>query len=124
RDIFDNGGYIEDQVVGVALLPELAVDIGTHSQGVRIVDLALDQPGPDRAEGVEALGLDRGPIHIGHEIAGGHVVDNRVAADVSHGLGAVHAPALAANHYPQFRFVVHVLDTRRGHDRGAVADQG
>ena len=59
-DVGDQGGDVEDHVLGGAVLLDVAVEVGLHPQ-VADVELGLD-PGAERAEGVEALGA--GELHV------------------------------------------------------------
>src|SRR3954463_850055 len=77
-DVGDQGRYVEDQVGGAAVLLDLAVEEGLHTQ-VADVQIGLD-PRPEGAEGVEALGPGELPV-LALQVARRHVVADRVAVD-------------------------------------------
>src|SRR4029079_4756619 len=78
----DQVGDVEDHRLGVALLPDLAVDGELHVEVLRVLDLVLgDHPGAERAEALAALAL--GPLAgtLDLEYAFGHVRRQAVAGD-------------------------------------------
>jgi hypothetical protein len=78
-DVAEQGGDIEDEVVGRAVLAKFAVDAGFDGQaGFRIDFVAND--GADRAEGVKALGSSPLTVFL-LQVTGGYVVGQGVAAD-------------------------------------------
>ena len=80
----------------------------------------VNDPGAHRAESIKALGLDRRPIEIAHEIADRKVVAYRISGHVIHRLIALNAARLAPDHNAQFTLVVHVLDSCRPHHRSQM----
>src|SRR5262249_7875186 len=87
-------------------LAALAVDIGGKLARIEVVELvARDQPGPDRAESIQALAKEPLPVPL---LQGprGHVVDDGEAEDVVESLGALHAYSASPDDDAQFAFVV------------------
>ena len=81
-DVVEQVGDGEDEVGGVALLLDFAVETGGEGDGGAGggVDLVGDD-GADGAEGVETFAS--GPLAVGLlDVSGGDVVDDDVAADV------------------------------------------
>src|SRR5262249_38396388 len=61
RSVPDQVPAIEDHCRGVAALALLAVDFDPHVEALRVLDRVLvDEPGPERTEGLAALAL--GPL--------------------------------------------------------------
>src|SRR6185312_11953730 len=108
----------EDEVSGVAVLAQLAIDAGLDGEAVPGVDFTvtplghLNHPGADRTEGVESFGP--GPLRIGFlQVACGDVVDAGVAQNIGPNVapgGQLRTAALYD--HAQLAFVVHVLRER------------
>ena len=84
-EVRDEVGHVEDQLRGAAVLHLLAVDPGPELQDVRVRHfLAIGEAGPERREGLAHLALRPLARHE-LEVAGAHVVDDRIAEDVVEG---------------------------------------
>ena len=122
-DLLDQGGDVEDHVAGVAVLLEVAVEVGLHADAVDEVlrvEVGLD-PRAERAEGVEALGP--GELHVGAlQVARGHVVGDGVAEDHVGRLRGRDLAADPADHHGQLALEVQVLGLLRVADRLARPD--
>ena len=116
----DQLGDAEDHLRGVGVLQQLAVDLRGHAQVLRVVD--LDELGPERAEGVQALGAH--PLDVGElQVARGDVVGDRVAADVGERVLLGDVARFAVDHDRQLDLPVDALGQPAGDpDLVAVAD--
>src|SRR6266540_6924959 len=95
-DVRDDLRDAEHHGARVAGLHALAVDLERHAERLRVADLVGgDEPGADRARGVEALALV--PLRGRHlEGALRDIVDDAVARDVAERGGLVDVSGLAA----------------------------
>ena len=107
-----------DHLVGVAVLPGLAVDLRPQTQLLRIGDLvAGHEPGTEGREGVAGLALRPLAGAPELEVALAHVVADAVAGDVVEGVGLVHVLARHADDGGEFDLVVGPFGTPGNDDR-------
>ena len=104
-DIGEQPGDGKDEVEGRGVLAQLAVDAGFQGQPGRGIQLVADD-GANRSKGVEALGA--GPLAIlALQVASGHVVGQRVAAQGGAPFFFFQIADAAADHQRQLTFKVH-----------------
>src|ERR1039458_1611305 len=115
-DIAHDGGAIENQVGGVLLLHNFAVEARAEQKGV--VVQTGDDGGAEGREGVAALGAP--PLHVlGRAVLPVALADVVAAGDAEDGVaGLVHGCVLrlAADDDDELAFVVHVGGVGRGDD--------
>jgi hypothetical protein len=101
----DQGGNVEDQVLGARVLAQVAVDPAAHP-GVGAVEfVGRHDPRAHGAEGVEALA--QVPLLVAHlHVARGHIVDDGVAEDVRQRLGPADVATPVADDDGQLGLVV------------------
>ena len=120
RDELRHGQH---HAAGVALLPDIPVHPQLHGQVVGVRDLVLgDDPGADRAERVDGLAEREHPgLHLpALDVAGGDVVEDRVARDVIRGLVGAEELAGLADDDGQLELVVELVGQVLGVDDRVV----
>src|SRR5882672_5448876 len=122
--VLDQAGNIEYQVAGVALLLELAVEMGPQRQirGIRHIR-CVDEPGPEHRPAVAILDAQVGPIPVLEVIANGVVIRNAVPGNMPHGRRAGDVLRRAADDHRQLAFIVHELHAGRTPRRTAMTQQ-
>src|SRR3989442_918041 len=108
---------IEDERLGVPRLHLLSVDPEPQLEDVRVRDLVpIRDVRTDRREGLGDLpGHPLAPDEL--EVAGAHVVDDRVAPDVVQRLAYPDEPGAAADHHPELDLPVELLRASGPEDR-------
>ena len=121
RDVRDEVVHVPLHLAGVAVLTHLPVDDGADLLVVEVP--ALDQPGPERAQGVCALHPQhRAGVGVA-EVVQPVVVADRVAADVVTGLMGRDVARGPADHDGDLALVVQPLAARRTYDGALVGVQ-
>src|SRR5690625_4767745 len=108
RQGLDEGRDIKDQVLGVGVLAQLAIDPALYVQ-ILMVDFIGRHN--DRAHGAKAVqGFAEEPLLVLFlAIAGGDVIDDGVTKDVVHGLLLADAASGLADDNSQLGLIVHLL---------------
>src|SRR5580704_1356679 len=121
-EIFDERGDFENELTGVGVLEDFAVDGEADIEDVGIGDfVGGDDGGAEGAEGGEALA--HGPLGAGElHVAGADIVDDGVAVDVIAPCGCGYAIAALSDHEGEFSFVVGLGGVPWEHDGLARAD--
>src|SRR5271165_3740326 len=92
----DDRRHVEDEVAGVGVLPQLAVDPAADLRVGQIDLVAADRAWAHRAERI--LRLADQPLAVTPlQVARGHVVDDDGAPDVVHGVGRLYPAPSAPN---------------------------
>ena len=125
RKVGDQVGEVEHQVRRRIVLPRFAVDARLHPQvGVAFRELVgRDDPGADRAGGVEVLPLGDVELGVMDPVADGSFVDAGEAADVRGGVRRRDPPAGATDDDADLAFIVELLRLERLEQRAAVTDE-
>src|SRR5680860_1065540 len=119
RDVLDDLGDLEDHPRRARTLLEFVTEFRADRH-VGWIEVGLD-PRPERAKRVEALRTR--PLAVaGLQVAGRHVVADRVAEDDLRGISRGYVAADAADHDGEFAFEVHIAALRRVEDRFARPD--
>src|SRR5680860_1496464 len=119
RDVFDDLGDLEDHPRGARTLLEFVAEFRADCHVTRI-EVRLD-PRSERAKRVEALRTR--PLSVaGLQVAGRHIVADRVAKDDLRGVCRGDVAADPADHDGEFALEVHVVALPRIKDRLARPD--
>ena len=123
----DEGGDVEEQVVGRAVLHDLAVQLEAHVQVVRVDERRRHEERAGRQEagrvlGAVPVGADLLHVLAEDQVARRDVVDDRVPGDVVERVLAGDAERLAADHDGELELpVVHLAVGGEG-ERNVVSD--
>jgi len=105
---FNDGGHVEDHIIGVPVLHGFTVEQSADSEGVGVGDyVAGDEDGAERAKRIEAFALaPLAATAVALPVAGGDVVCAGIAENVVEGIGAGDVFTALANDDGEFAFVV------------------